>query len=37
MHAKIAGRALVEGSVHVEAEMLSTFVERSRVLGGDGA
>lgn len=28
MHAKIAGRALVDGKVHVEAELLSTFVPR---------
>ena len=28
-HAKIGGRALVDGNVHVEAELLSTFVPRS--------
>ncbi len=28
-HAKIGGRALVDGRVHVEAELLSTFVPRS--------
>ena len=27
-HAKIAGKAIVDGAVHVEAEMLSTFVPR---------
>jgi len=40
-HAKIGGRALVDGKVHVEAELLSTFVPRGRAdgaaAGGDGA
>ena len=30
-HAKLGGRALVDGNVHVEAVMLSTFVPRSGV------
>lgn len=30
MHVRIGGRAVVDGRVHVEAEMLSTFVPRRR-------
>jgi 3-hydroxyacyl-[acyl-carrier-protein] dehydratase len=33
-HAKIAGRGLVDGNVHVEAEMLSTFVPRAEAAAG---
>ena len=35
-HAKIAGKAVVDGAVHVEAELLSTFVPRDAPARGSG-